>query len=281
MDKSVLVSVIIPCYNQGEFLEECLTSVFASSYKLVEVIVVNDGSTDNTKSIIDELQNKFIFQVIHQENKGLAETRNVGIRVAGGKYILPLDSDDKIGQTYIENAFKTLELNLNIGIVYCKALLFGEKQGEWILPNYSFEQILTHNLIFNCALFRREDYDKTNGYNSNMKEGWEDWDFWLSLIELGLEVECLEEVGFYYRIRNNSMVRSLNKEKNDRLRKQIYLNHLDLYLNHFHNPINQYFEIKNLKEFKKSFHHLLNSKEYKIGRFVLSPIRFLKKIIQK
>ena len=281
MDKSVLVSVIIPCYNQGEFLEECLTSVFASSYKLVEVIVVNDGSTDNTKSIIDELQNKFIFQVIHQENKGLAETRNVGIRVAGGKYILPLDSDDKIGQTYIENAFKTLELNLNIGIVYCKALLFGEKQGEWILPNYSFEQILTHNLIFNCALFRREDYDKTNGYNSNMKEGWEDWDFWLSLIELGLQVERLEEVGFYYRIRNNSMVRSLNKEKNDRLRKQIYLNHLDLYLNHFHNPINQYFEIKNLKEFKKSFHHLLNSKEYKIGRFVLSPIRFLKKIIQK
>ena len=281
MDKSVLVSVIIPCYNQGEFLEECLTSVFASSYKLVEVIVVNDGSTDNTKSIIDELQNKFTFQVIHQENKGLAETRNLGIRVANGKYILPLDSDDKIGQTYIENAFKTLELNLNIGIVYCKALLFGEKQGEWVLPNYSFEQILTQNLIFNCALFRKEDYDKTKGYNSNMKEGWEDWDFWLSLIELGLEVECLEEVGFYYRIRNNSMVRSLNKEKNDRLRKQIYINHLDLYLNHFNNPINQHFEIENMKEFKKSFHHLLNSKEYKIGRFVLSPIRFLKKIIQK
>ena len=281
MDKSVLVSVIIPCYNQGEFLEECLTSVFASSYKLVEVIVVNDGSTDNTKSIIDELQNKFIFQVIHQENKGLDETRNLGIRVANGKYILPLDSDDKIGQTYIENAFKTLELNLNIGIVYCKAILFGEKQGEWVLPNYSFEQILTQNLIFNCALFRKEDYDKTKGYNSNMKEGWEDWDFWLSLIELGLEVECLEEVGFYYRIRNNSMVRSLNKEKNDRLRKQIYINHLDLYLNHFNNPINQHFEIENMKEFKKSFHHLLNSKEYKIGRFVLSPIRFLKKIIQK
>jgi len=140
---------------------------------------------------------------------------------------------------------------------------------------------LTQNLIFNCALFRKEDYDKTKGYNSNMKEGWEDWDFWLSLIELGLEVECLEEVGFYYRIRNNSMVRSLNKEKNDRLRKQIYLNHLDLYLNHFHNPINQYFEIKNLKEYQKSFHHLLNTKEYKIGRFVLSPIRFIKKIIQK
>jgi len=110
----MLVSVIIPCYNQGEFLEECLTSVFASSYKQVEVIVVNDGSTDNTKSIIDELQNKFTFQVIHQENKGLAETRNLGIRVANGKYILPLDSDDKIGQTYIENAVKTLGLNQNV-----------------------------------------------------------------------------------------------------------------------------------------------------------------------
>jgi len=281
MERSVLVSVIIPCYNQGEFLDECLTSVFASSYKQVEVIVVNDGSTDNTKTIIDELQNKFQFRVIHQENRGLAETRNVGIRVANGSYILPLDSDDKIGPTYIENAVKTLELNQNIGIVYCKAILFGEKQGEWMLPNYSFEQMLTQNLIFNCALFRREDYDKTKGYNLNMKEGWEDWDFWLSLIEQGLLVERLDEVGFYYRIRNNSMVRSLNKEKNDRLRKQIYINHIDLYTKHFNNPINQYFEIQNLKEFQKSFYHLLNSKDYKIGRFVLSPLRFIKNIIQK
>ncbi len=281
MDKSGLVSVIIPCYNQSEFLDECLTSVYDSSYKQIEVIVINDGSTDNSIEIITSLNAKYNFTLIDQVNMGPSLARNNGVLASKGKYILPLDADDKIGNSYIKNAVFQLESNDKKGIVYCKSEFFGEKEGEWKLPNYSFEQILTQNLIFNCALFRREDYNKTSGYNINMKEGWEDWDFWLSLIELGLDVECLNEIGFYYRIRNNSRERSLDKEKVSRLRKQIYINHIDLYLKHFNNPIDQYFKIQNLKEFEKSFHHLLNSKEYKIGKFVLSPIRFIKKIIQK
>ena len=281
MDKSGLVSVIIPCYNQGEFLEECLTSVYDSSYKQVEVIVINDGSTDNSIEIISSLNSKFKFTLIDQLNLGPSSARNNGVIASKGKYILPLDADDKIGRTYIQNALIQLESNEKTGIVYCKSEFFGEKQGEWKLPNYSFEQMLTQNLIFNCALFRRQDFDKTLGYNPNMKEGWEDWDFWLTLIEIGLEVERIEQIGFYYRIRTNSRERSLDNEKASRLRKQIYINHLDLYFKHFNNPIDQYFEIQNLKEFEKSFNHLLNSKEYKIGKFVLSPIRFIKKIIQK
>ena len=276
-----LVSVIIPCYNQGEFLEECLNSVYDSSYKQVEVIVINDGSTDNSREVISTLKTKFNFILIDQINLGPSLARNNAIIVSKGKYILPLDADDRIGRTYIQNALIQLESNDKTGIVYCKAEYFGEKEGEWKLPNYSFQQMLTQNLIFNCALFRREDYNKTIGYNPNMKDGWEDWDFWLSLIEFGAKVEKIDKIGFYYRIRNNSRERSLDKEKVRRLRKQIYINHLDLYLKHFDNPINQYFEIQDLKEFKKSFHHLLNSKDYKIGRFVLSPIRFIKKIIQK
>ncbi len=276
-----LVSVIIPCYNQGKFLEECLNSVYDSSYKQVEVIVINDGSTDNSREFISTLKTKFNFILIDQINLGPSLARNNAIKVSKGKYILPLDADDKIGRFYIESALKQLEDNDKIGIVYCKSEFFGEKVGEWKLPNYSFQQMLTQNLIFNCALFRREDYNKTIGYNPNMKDGWEDWDFWLSLIEFGAKVEKIDEIGFYYRIRNNSRERSLDKEKVRRLRKQIYINHLDLYLKHFDNPINQYFEIQDLKEFKKSFHHLLNTKDYKIGRFVLSPLRFIKKIIQK
>ena len=281
MEALKLVSVIIPCYNQGEFLEECLISVFASTYKHIEVIVINDGSKDNSLEIITSLNTKYNFTLLDQVNSGPSIARNNGILVSKGNYILPLDADDKIGRSYIADAVIQLDTNYKTGIVYCKSEFFGEKDGEWKLPNYSFEQMLTQNLIFNCALFRRKDYDKTSGYNPNMKEGWEDWDFWLTLIELGIEVERIDEIGFYYRIRNNSRERSLDKEKVSRLRKQIYINHLDLYFKHFNNPINQYFEIQNLKEFEKSFNHLLNSKEYKIGKFVLSPIRFIKKIIQK
>ena len=281
MEALKLVSVIIPCYNQGEFLEECLISVFASTYKYIEVIVINDGSKDNSLEIIISLNTKYNFTLLDQVNSGPSIARNNGVLVSKGKYILPLDADDKIGRSYIENAVIQLDTNYKTGIVYCKSEFFGEKDGEWKLPNYSIEQMLSQNLIFNCALFRRKDYDKTSGYNPNMKEGWEDWDFWLTLIELGLGVEKIDEIGFYYRIRNNSRERSLDKEKVSRLRKQIYSNHLDLYFKHFNNPINQFFEIQNLKEFEKSFNHLLNSKDYKIGRFVLSPIRFIKKIIQK
>ena len=274
MDKSVLVSVIIPCYNQGEFLDECLNSVYASSYKQIEVIIINDGSIDNSIEIITSLNAKYNFSLIDQVNSGPSIARNNGVLASTGKYILPLDADDKIGNNYIEKAVEVLEQNIKTGIVYCKAVFFGEKEGEWALPDYSLEKILTQNLIFNCALFRREDFNKTIGYNPNMKEGWEDWDFWLSLIELGLQVERLDEVGFHYRIRNNSRERSLDKEKVKRLRKQIYQNHIELYLKYFNNPIIQYFEIQNLKEFQKSFHHLFNSKDYKIGRFLLSQIRF-------
>lgn len=276
-----LVSIVIPCYNQGEFLEECLISVFNSTYKSIEVIVVNDGSKDDTLEFINDLKEKFDFIFIDQVNSGPSIARNNGVLVSTGKYILPLDADDKIGNNYIEKAVEVLEQNIKTGIVYCKAVFFGEKQGEWTLPDYSFEKILTQNLIFNCALFRREEYNKTIGYNPNMKDGWEDWDFWLSLIELDIEVVRLDDIGFHYRIRKNSRERSLDKEKVTRLRKQIYQNHLNLYIKHYQNPINQHFEIENLKELKKSFHHLLNSKEYKIGRFVLSPIRLIKKIIQK
>ena len=226
MERSVLVSVIIPCYNQGRYLEECLNSVYSSSYDKLEVIVVNDGSTDNSLEEIKALKTKFKFTLIDQINLGPSIARNNGVLASTGKYILPLDADDKISETYIEKAVEVLEQNIKTGIVYCKADFFGEKQGEWMLPSYSFEQMLTQNLIFNCALFRREDFDKTIGYNPNMKEGWEDWDFWLSLIELGLLVDRLDEVGFYYRIRNSSRERSLDKEKITRLRKQIYLNHI-------------------------------------------------------
>jgi len=281
MESKELVSVIIPCYNQGEFLEECLTSVFSSSYANLEVIVVNDGSTDDTPLTIESLKSKFNFELINQKNKGLAETRNVGIRYSKGRFILPLDADDRVGKTYIESAVKVMIESESVGIVYCKAELFEEKSGVWKLPDYTFEKMLTQNLIFNCALYRREDYDKTSGYNSNMKEGWEDWDFWLSLIELKLQVYRLDEIGFYYRIRKNSMVRSLNSEKNKRLRGQIFRNHLNLYIEHFENPIQQYHQIQELKELKKSFHQLKNSRDYRLGRLLLLPLRLVLNLFRK
>ena len=275
------VSIIIPCYNQGEYLEECLKSVFSSSYKNIEVIVVNDGSTDDTKYLMDELEQKFTFKAIHQENSGPSKARNTAIKESSGEYILPLDADDIISRDYIESAVEVLENQKNVGIVYCNAELFGEKSGKWNLPPFSLDKMLTENLIFNCALFRRVDFDNTIGYNPNMKEGWEDWDFWLSILELKKEVVKLELVGFYYRIRSNSREHASIDGRMERLRKQIYQNHLQFYIDSFSNPIEQHFKIKELEEFQKSFHQLKNSFDYQLGRKLLLPLRSIKKFFNK
>lgn len=259
---TALVSIIIPCYNQASFLAETLDSVLQQTYGNWECIIVNDGSPDNTEEIAQRYCDKDSrFKYLYKNNGGLSSARNAGIKFSTGDYILPLDSDDKIASNYLLEAVNVLESNDKIKIVYCKAELFGEKSCLWELPEYSFERILGGNVIFCSALYRRADYDKTNGYNQNMIHGFEDWDFWLSILENGGEVFCIDKIMFYYRIRKESMLRSLDANKNEYLRKTIWENHRKLYSENFLNPI-------------YSFEYLLISKslEYRLGSFILKPI---------
>jgi glycosyltransferase involved in cell wall biosynthesis len=259
---AALVSIIIPCYNQASFLAETLDSVLQQTYVNWECIIVNDGSSDNTEEIANIYCNKDPrFKYFHKTNGGLSSARNAGIQQSNGTYILPLDSDDKIGSEYLRLGVEILNSNDKIKIAYCKAELFGEKSCLWELPQYSFERILGGNVIFCSALYRRTDYDKTTGYNQNMIHGFEDWDFWLSILENGGDVFCIDKIMFYYRIRKESMLRSLDANKNEYLRKKIWKNHQRLYSENFLNPI-------------YSFEYLLISKslEYRLGSFILKPL---------
>ena len=177
------VSVIIPCYNQGQYLDEAVKSVLSQTYQNFEIIVINDGSTDpETIEIIKNYQ-KPKTTIIHTKNQGVVASRNYAIELYQGKYLLPLDADDKIGNTYLEEAVKLLESNENLGIVYCEAEFFGQKTGKWELSEYQFPNILLSNMIFCSGFFRKFDWQQVNGYNPNMVYGWEDYDFWLHLAE--------------------------------------------------------------------------------------------------
>jgi len=232
------VSIIVPCFNQAQFLGEALDSILAQTYSNWECIIVNDGSSDNTEIIANfYLAKNNQFKYIYQNNAGLSSARNTGIKNSSGEYILPLDSDDKISPSYIEEAVKILNNNSQIKIVYSNAEFFGAKTGLWKLTDFSLEKILLENMIFCTALYRRTDYDKTVGYNSNMIYGWEDWDLWLSILEQGGTVYKIPKTHFFYRIRNKSMVRSLDRKKMSYLKKQLYLNHIDLYSSVFGNFI--------------------------------------------
>jgi len=270
------VSIVIPCYNHGGYIEEAIDSVLKSKYENYEIIVVNDMSTDNLTIHVLKNLNKPNTRVLHNQNKGVANARNFGIAHADGKYILPLDSDDKISDHYIPDAVKILESNPNIGIVYSKARLFGKKIGEWKLPPYSLERILASNIIFCSAFYRREDWEKTKGYNPNIPYGKEDWEFWLSILELDRDVYCLPEVHFYYRI--NAVSRDTIAVEGDRrkiINTYIYSLHKALFDRILPNPLQLYQENTYLKT-------VINKPEYKIIRKIFSPIlHLIKKILKR
>ena len=223
------VSVIIPCYNQGEFVDEAVESVLAQSYRDFEIIIVNDGSTDTLTNALLATYCREKTRVIVTANMGLAAARNNGIAAASGKYILPLDADDRIGPTYLEQAVAVLDGEPQVGIVYCHAMLFGAVATPWQLPPYSLERMLLDNLIFCSAFFRREDWQAFGGYDPGMIYGWEDYDFWLGLIEKGRKVVRLEDTLFYYRVASDSMVRSKEKWQKVAMFRRIYERHQQLF----------------------------------------------------
>lgn len=261
----ILISIIVPCYNQAKYLSATLNSVLAQTYEDWECVIVNDGSKDNTKEVAHffcDKDSRFIY--VEQINKGLSSARNIGIKHSKGKYILPLDADDKIAPQYITKAISYLEQNVKCKLVYSRAAFFGMRRGEWNLPDYSLERLLAQNCIFCSAIFRRTDFNKIGGYRTNMKYGHEDWDFWLSLLGDGGDVYKINEVLFFYRIRRNSMARLLDAEKLKYLRHQLWENHRDLYAKY-------YWDITT------SFEYLgvINSIEYRVGKLILSPLRLL------
>ena len=223
------VSVIIPCFNQGQFLREAVDSVVAQTYEDLEMIIVNDGSDDKqTREVLDNL-NVDRARIIHTENQGLPCALNRGVTESDGAYILPLDADDKIASTYVEKAVEVLDSDEDAGIVYCQAELFGERTGRWELPEYRFPDILLGNVIFDAALFRKSDWQKVNGYNPNMRLGLQDFDLWLSLIELGRRVVCIPEVLFFYRKHAGSKSGKIGHRELVGLYTQLFRNHPKLY----------------------------------------------------
>ena len=242
----VSVSVIIPCFNQGKFVEEAVDSVLAQSYPNFEIIIVNDGSTDKKTNQLLQSYNRPKTRVISTDNQGLAAARNSGIKTANGEYILPLDADDRIGPTYLERAVSFLDERPELGIVYCRAKLFGAVDTEWLLPQFSLQEMLLDNVIFCSALFRFEDWERIGGYDENLLHGWEDYDFWLSLLELGREVFQLPEILFYYRVASDSMVRA--RPRQDKLDSftAIYKKHRQLFSDHIEVWIDKLLDVRNL-----------------------------------
>ena len=142
------VSVVMPCYNDGDYILDAVNSIKMQSYPQIELIIIDDGSDDEKTADILKMVNYRNLKVLRTNHLRPAGARNYGIKEASGKYILPLDADDTIESSYIEKAVIELESDSNIGIVYCHADLFGCENGRWDLPDYSLKKEIIDNCIF-------------------------------------------------------------------------------------------------------------------------------------
>jgi glycosyltransferase involved in cell wall biosynthesis len=250
--------------------------VLSQTFKSWECIVIDNGSTDNTQEIVKSYSNKDGRIKYHYTNqKGVSLARNLAVSLSHGTYLLPLDADDKIDPTYLEKAVNIMNQNPQISLVYCNAILFGSVNKKWILPDFNYKAMLIENSIFCSALIKKNEFLAVNGYNVNMVEGFEDWDFWIKYLANNKKVYKLNDALFYYRIKQHSRNSVLDTKKQLRLRTQIYHNHKDIY--------HQYFSIPELiyqnYTLSTNYNTLHHSFTYKIGKLLTFPYNFIKKII--
>jgi glycosyltransferase involved in cell wall biosynthesis len=208
-----LVSIIIPCYNQGLYLKEALQSLENCDQDLYEVIIINDGSTDEyTNNYTKNLQESG-YNIIFQENKGLATARNTGIKLANGEFILPLDSDNKIHPEYLTAAIEIFKEMPDVAVVYGNAMYFGEQQGLWKVGDFNLQRLMLYNYIDACAVIRKTIFEKVGLYDVNMKkQGMEDWDMWLRIGFAGYNFYYIDKTVFDYRVVKNSMSKMFVKD---------------------------------------------------------------------
>lgn len=232
MEKN-LVSIIIPCFNHGKFLDEAISSCLKQTYENIEIIIVNDCSTDPfTIELLRNLSYSKTKLINHERNKGVAAARNTGIQHSSGCYILALDADDTIEPQFLEKTVPILEKNSSVGFVGTGIRHFGNEDREYIPPPFSFYKLLYHNLYIVTSLFRKEAWEQVGGFNEAFIYGYEDWDFWISLAKKGWMGDCVPEILFNYRSHGKSKIHEA-KGRHHYIVSQIIANHRDLYREEF------------------------------------------------
>lgn len=213
--KHPLVSVIIPVYNMSQYVAETLDSVLAADYPAVEIVVVDDGSTDNSAEIVETYTKKTDrIRLFKQKNSGVSAARNYAIKLSQGEYILPVDADDIILSDYIPMAVRILMDNSNIKVVSCEVERFGKKTGMMHYPEFSCRMLARKNMIDCCSMFRKSDWEKCGGF-CEQEIFREDWDFWISILKTGGNFLRLPFVGLRYRVTGNSRRINVRKRKRE------------------------------------------------------------------
>ncbi len=226
-----LISVVIPTYNKGNFIKESVGSALAQGYKNIEILIVNDGSTDNSaevaKEIIQSNPNSRI-RLLEKTNGGISDTRNFALKHVKGRLVVTLDGDDVMKPGFIIRALQEMR-RADVNLVTCEVELFGDETGSWSPNNFDPYYLRYENMIPTLAIWDRNLYDQTSGYNLALAFN-EDWAFWLSCSRHGLKVHTIREKLFRYRVTADGLAQNYIKDSWPWSVSLMMTSHEDLYV---------------------------------------------------
>jgi alpha-1,3-rhamnosyltransferase len=275
-----LVSVVVPCYNHEKYVKETIESIINQTYKNIELIVIDDGSKDNSVSVIQELADKYGFTFIHRPNKGLSATLNEGIKLSKGKYFSAIASDDILMLEKIEKQVEFMESNPEYGMCYGKIVYFEDSiknTSEYSNSNkqgWVFDDLLNYGCFIPApsTFMRKEVFESVGGFDKNL---WiEDWDMWLRISQK-YQVGYIDEYLAYYRKHDTNI--SSQSLKMYKAEKQILEKYKDY--ENFDNVIKNkkivWFSLLSRKYKKEAMKYFMHSIKY-----LLVDIRVLKALIK-
>jgi glycosyltransferase involved in cell wall biosynthesis len=224
-----LVSIVIPCFNEEQFLAQAVDSALSQTYPNAETIVVDDGSTDRSVEIAQRFGTR--VQIRSKANGGLSSARNCGIDAANGVYLVFLDGDDRLLPDFVEKTAAVLEGDPNAAFAYTQMRHFGRESKVSEAPEYSVDELVRGNFVSATSLIR-SNVAREVRFDERLRSGWEDWDFFLTLAERGYSGHRVDEALFLYRKHDSKdrmsdrMIEPANKR---RARLTIMRKHLGLF----------------------------------------------------
>jgi glycosyltransferase involved in cell wall biosynthesis len=225
------VSVVIPCYNAAGFLEETVDSVLAQTLAGFELVIADDGSTDQSVEVahrlIDANPDKRI-RVVELAHAGHpSSTRNGGIARAAGELVLCLDADDKLTPPFLERCVAALDANPGAAIAYTDQQDFGASEERHTVPEYDFQMLTRHNCFGIASVFRRQAWEEVGGFDPTTP--YEDWNFWIACGVLGYHGVKVHGVEWLYRVRDNGRFKTYGSLRDRRTKARFVARRPGLY----------------------------------------------------
>ncbi len=225
------IAIVIPCFNGGDFLSESLESLFAQTYQNWEAVLVDDGSTDPvTLSLLEKIDHPKVKVHQHTKNRGLAATRNTGIRMTNAPIIMTLDQDDHIMPDALEVVIRYFEEAPEVDVFYPDVIHFGEENRIRVNPEFDFPSLVSCHFIQAQSPFRRSVFNKAGGYceHETLRMGMEDVDFWYGVLETGACFRRLPKPVYRYRMHAGTLSRGIQQRNNYEIRRFIADQHRKL-----------------------------------------------------